>query len=102
VTALKLFDHTRLGENSPLILVTGPAKRSPSPNFWAIFRLLNPMKRSKTGSWTREKLERTARLAASRAATILRKYYARRFRVSFKGEVNLVTEADIASQKVIV
>lgn len=48
------------------------------------------------------KLEKAARLAASRGAAILRKYYAKRLTITFKGEIDLVTEADIASQKAIV
>jgi myo-inositol-1(or 4)-monophosphatase len=51
---------------------------------------------------TRERVERAGRLAAKRAASILRAYYSRRLKITFKGEINLVTEADFASQKAII
>jgi myo-inositol-1(or 4)-monophosphatase len=46
-------------------------------------------------------LERAAVRAAREAASILRKFDRRRPKVAFKGEVDLVTEADVASQRVI-
>ncbi|MFH1263324.1 MAG: inositol monophosphatase family protein [Pseudomonadota bacterium] len=60
------------------------------------------MKRAGTKNVTPTALERAARLAARKGAAILRRYYARRLKIVFKGEIDLVTEADIESQKTIV
>jgi myo-inositol-1(or 4)-monophosphatase len=49
-----------------------------------------------------QKIEATAKRAALRAALVQRRYYEKRFTVSFKGDVNLVTDADLLSQEVIV
>jgi myo-inositol-1(or 4)-monophosphatase len=49
-----------------------------------------------------KELEGVARRAALRAAAIQKKYYERRFRVMLKGVVNLLTDADLESQKAIV
>lgn len=49
-----------------------------------------------------QKLENVARLAARQAAKILRTYYRQKVKISFKGAVDLVTEADLKSQATIV
>ena len=51
---------------------------------------------------TPSRIERAACLAAKRGAAILQKHYSRHLKITFKGEINLVTKADLQSQKAIV
>lgn len=51
---------------------------------------------------SRKSVEAAAVLASQRAASIMRKYYERGVSIRFKGDVDLVTQADVESQKAII